>query len=102
MAASDCWQLELMGPLHRSCVALLGLALAGCATGGDLPPRPAVPVPEPATHIDPAQLVGTWTCRDLNPYPDQPEQSVVTTYEDSGAFVSESRTPARGAIGAIN
>ena len=49
----------------------------------------------------PAQLVGTWTCRDLNPYPDQPEQTVVTTYEAGGAFVSESHTPARGAIGAI-
>ena len=90
-----------MGPLHRSGVALFGLALTGCATGSDLPPRPAVPMPEPAAHVDLAQLVGTWTCRDLNPYPDQPEQTVVTTYDDGGAFVSESHTPARGGIGAI-
>ena len=83
-------------------VALLGLAVAGCTRQR----RPAAPAaggvwPEPAASIDPAQLVGTWTCRDLNPYPDQPEQTVVTTYEAGGAFVSELRTPARGAIGAI-
>ena len=100
-AASACWRPEAWvptcGPVSRSSA----LPLAGCATNGDLPPRPAVAVPEPAASIDPAQLVGTWTCRDLNPYPDQPEQTVVTTYEAGGAFVSESRTPARGAIGAI-
>lgn len=89
-----------MHPSRQPGIVLLGLALAGCATG-DLPPRPAVPLPAPAIHIDPAQLVGTWICRDLNPYPDQPEQTVVTTYEDDGAFVSESHAPARGGIGAI-
>lgn len=79
----------------------LFLVLAACATRGELPPRPAVALPEPAATIDPGLLIGRWSCRDLNPYPEQPEQTLVATYDADGSFVTESRTAARGRIGPI-
>ena len=46
-------------------------------------------------------LVGTWQCRDLNPLPGQPPQSVATRYADDGSFRSISELPVHGPIGPI-
>lgn len=82
--------------------ALLCLGLGACATTDGLPPRPTVMLPAPPVTVDARQLVGTWQCQDLNPYPEQPQQTVVTTYAADGTFVTESRTAAHGPIGAIS
>lgn len=87
--------------LMRVGAALLCLGLGACATTGDLPPRPTVELPASPTTVDARQLVGTWRCQDLNPYPEQPQQTVVATYAADGSFVTESRTEAQGQIGAI-
>ena len=50
---------------------------------------------------DPAALVGNWRCRDLNPYPGQAPQVIVTSYGSDGSFVSELQVEARGPLGAI-
>lgn len=76
-------------------VALLaGLALLGCAS-----PllRPEIAAPEPTGPIDAAALVGPWSCRDLNPLPTQPLQTVTTSYAADGGFVSVSEIPGRPA-----
>lgn len=88
--------------LMRVGAAMLCLSLGACATTGGLPPRPTVELPAPPTTVDARQLVGTWRCQDLNPYPEQPQQTVVATYAADGSFVTESRTAAHGPIGAIS
>jgi hypothetical protein len=77
--------------------AILAL-LAGCEPQGD---RPALSSLGPAVTVDPTRLVGTWRCRDLNPYPDQPSQVITTDYAADGTFRSSSVIPGRGPLGAI-
>lgn len=60
-----------------------------------------VVAPRPTDEVDAALLMGTWRCRDLNPYPGQPPQVVATTYAADGVFVSESELPPRGPVGPI-
>lgn len=85
-------------------LALSGfLLLAACATdGGGRPRRPPVEMPAPLATVDPALVTGTWQCRDLNPYPGQPEQTVASTYDADGSFTDRSQVsgppPAAGVI----
>jgi hypothetical protein len=67
------------------------LLLVGCAAAG--PERPAVGVGAPLAAVDPGLVVGTWECRDLNPYPGQPEQVVASTYRADGGFEDRSVVP---------
>ncbi len=66
--------------------------LAGCAVGGgggDAPRRPAVAIADEVAAVDRDLVVGTWACRELNPYPEMPPLTITTTYEADGTFVSE-------------
>ena len=36
--------------------------------------------------VDRERIVGTWQCRDLNPYPDQIDQLVRETYDADGSY----------------
>lgn len=85
----------------RNTALAVFLPLTACAGIGELPTRPVVDLPERGATVDPGMLIGRWSCRDLNPYPDQPEQTLVATYEADGRFVTESSTAARGRIGPI-
>jgi hypothetical protein len=78
-------------------IALLLLA-AACEPASD---RPALASFGPGGRIDPASIVGTWRCSDLNPYPDQPGQAITTTYDADGAYRSESQIPKRAPFGPI-
>ncbi len=40
-------------------------------------------------------------CRELNPYPDLPEQTIDTTYRADGTFLSASRSAPRPPLGAM-
>lgn len=76
--------------------------LAGCAgAGGDPPQRPVASVTDRVGAVDRDLVVGTWQCRELNPYPELPEQTIATTYQADGAFVSESRSAPRPPLGAM-
>jgi hypothetical protein len=64
-----------------------GLSLAACATdggSGSAPIRPVVNVTDEVSTVDADQMVGTWTCRQLNPIPDMPDVASTMTYEASG------------------
>jgi hypothetical protein len=40
-----------------------------------------------------AELVGSWACRELNPYPDQPTVTTNLVLNADGSFVSEALLP---------
>ena len=66
--------------------------LAGCAgLGGDPPKRPPVTVTDEVQQVDTSKIVGTWTCRELNPYPEVPRQVSTITYAKDGAFTAKAQ-----------
>jgi hypothetical protein len=79
-------------------VAWLLLLLAACEPASDRPALSSLPV---AGNIDAELLVGSWRCRDLNPYPGQAVQVITTTYDRDGTYVSLSEVPGHGPLGAI-
>lgn len=75
----------------------LGL-LAGCDTAGFDPlgtsaSRPAVSVTKEVNMASPEELVGSWTCRELNPYPDQPAVSTTLILDADGTVRSRALLP---------
>lgn len=90
--------------MRADAVAGFGVALllvTGCATGGDTPRRPAVSVADEVSAVDRAAVVGSWQCRELNPYPEVPTVATTTTYRADGSFTSEGRSAARPPLGAV-
>lgn len=83
----------------RSLWAILLLLLASCAV--EPPRRPVVEAGAPLGVVEPALLVGVWECRDLNPYPGQPDQVVVSTYDADGSFVDRSLVPGPPGLGGM-
>ena len=74
--------------------------LAACATGGgETPRRPATSVADEVGDVDRAAVVGTWECRELNPYPEVPQVATTTTYRADGTFTSEGRSTPRPPLG---
>ena len=66
--------------------------LAGCAgLGGDPPKRPPVTVADEVQQVDTSKIVGIWTCRELNPYPEVPRQVSTITYAKDGAFTAKAQ-----------
>jgi hypothetical protein len=91
------WRPE--GVARHFALALAAL-LAACQPASDRPALSAVP-DGAFGAADPGLLVGTWRCRDLNPYPDQPGQVVTATYAADGGYRAEADAPGRGPMGAI-
>jgi hypothetical protein len=65
------------------------MALAGCASMGggpspSAPERPAVAVQDEVGAVDRALLIGTWSCRELNPYPGRPATDVQVSFNADG------------------
>jgi hypothetical protein len=78
------------------------LLLVGCATGGgDTPRRPTTSVADEVGTVDSAAVVGTWECRELNPYPEVPQVATTTTYRADGTFTSEGRSAPRPPLGPV-
>jgi hypothetical protein len=68
--------------------------LTGCAVGGgggDVR-RPSVTVADEVTAIDRGMLVGSWGCRELNPYPELPRATRTITFAGDGTVVAETLT----------
>ena len=82
-----------------STAALSSLLLVAACDGGGLdsfgagPSRPEVSVAKEVTMVSATELVGTWTCRELNPYPDQPEITSTITINADGTMSSEALLP---------
>jgi len=79
--------------------ALSSLALvAACETGGLDPfgsdaERPEISVAKEVTMVSATELVGTWACRELDPYPDQPDIASTITINEDGTMSSVSILP---------
>lgn len=72
--------------------------LAACDTGGFdplgmSPSRPQVTIAKEVTMVSAEELVGTWTCRELNPYPDQPAVTTTLMLNADGSVQSEALLP---------
>jgi hypothetical protein len=83
---------------RQASIAWLLVLLAACEPASDRPALSSLPV---AANIDAELLVGSWRCRDLNPYPGQAVQVIATTYDRDGSYVSQSEVPGHGPLGAI-
>lgn len=75
--------------------------LAACVGGGSAPGRPAVSLADEVGAIDRDLVVGTWQCRELNPYPERPLQAITTTYEADGRFTGQGRSAEGGPVGGM-
>ena len=72
--------------------------LAACAgVGGPPPKRPPVQVTDQVQQVDRSAVVGTWTCRELNPYAEVPAQNSTVTYDADGSFIARARYEAGAA-----
>ncbi|MEZ5862283.1 MAG: hypothetical protein R3D28_25500 [Geminicoccaceae bacterium] len=87
-------------PNHPASALVLVLAaglLAACDPGDLNPlasePRPSVTVAKEVTMVSTAELVGSWTCRELNPYPDQPPIETQLEIRKDGTLTSEALLP---------
>ena len=81
--------------LHLAGAAAVVLGLGGCAATSEPPPRrAAVAVTDEVGAIDRARILGSWQCRELNPYPGAPRLVTTVTYAPDGSFTSEGITAA--------
>ena len=55
--------------------------------------RPPVTIAKEVTTVSNAELVGSWTCRELNPYPDQPAVTTTIVLAANGTMSSETLLP---------
>jgi hypothetical protein len=79
--------------------AVLATAFLAACDVADLQPfgsgasRPPVTVAKEVTMVSAAELVGTWSCRELNPYPDQPPTTTTIVLGADDRFSSETLLP---------
>jgi hypothetical protein len=50
-----------------------------------------VTVADEVQQVDASKIVGRWTCRELNPYPEVPRQVSTITYAKDGAFTAKAQ-----------
>jgi hypothetical protein len=87
-----------------STAALASLTLLAACDVGDLdvlgssPSRPQIDIPKEVTTVSTAEVVGSWTCRELNPYPDMPAVAVAMTFAADGTMAAESTMPMEQAM----
>ena len=69
--------------------------LAACDVGdfGSSPSRPQINIPKEVTTVSADEVVGSWTCRELNPYPDMPDVAIDMTFDADGSMAAESTIP---------
>ena len=96
------WLGAKMGTRATHLVMAGAIVLGGCATGGgETPRRPSLAVTDEVGAVARALVVGTWQCRELNPYHEIPQQTITTTYNADGTFMSQSRSAPRPPLGAM-
>lgn len=83
---------------HATALIASTALLTACDVG-DLDPlgmtesRPPVTIAKEVTTVSSAELVGGWTCRELNPYPDQPAVTTTLVLAADGTMSSEALLP---------
>lgn len=84
--------------LVPTAAVLAACSLAACDVAdldafGPGPSRPPVTVAKEVTMVSADELVGSWTCRELNPYPDQPLTTTTIVLGDDARVSSETLLP---------
>jgi hypothetical protein len=85
-------------------VAAVAVLLAGCTGlggGGETPKRPPLNVADQVQQVDRSKLIGTWQCRELNPYPEVPKQQTTITYGKDGTLSGVGQSEARPPFAAM-
>lgn len=94
----------MSGP-RASIMALAALATLGACAGGESQPPPRRPQvqapPDTVSRIDQALLLGTWRCRELNPYPGAPVVATTMTFLRDGSMLSEGRSEPKEPLGSV-
>ena len=77
--------------------------LAACDLGdfdplGMTESRPPVTIAKEVTTVSTAELVGSWACRELNPYADQPAVTTTIVLAADGTMSSEALLPMAGTM----
>ena len=76
--------------------AIASITLLAACDVGDLtafdtsPSRPQIDIPKEVTTVSTAEVVGSWSCRELNPYPDTPDVTIAMTFNADGSMAAES------------
>lgn len=86
--------VRMTSMITLGCAAVL---LAACKSG-DMPSltgsaRPQLDVPKEVSMVSAAEIVGTWSCVELNPYPDQPPVETTLEMRADGTLTSEALLP---------
>jgi hypothetical protein len=84
----------MQGWSSRAGLAAAAVLLAGCAMGGggDAAKRPPVSVADEVTTVQNSMLIGTWRCRELNPYPQVPRATRTISFAEDGTVIAEMLT----------
>jgi|GEM_PF-2005420 len=84
--------------------AIASLILLAACDSGDFaaldtsPSRPQIDVPKEVTTVSRDEIVGSWTCRELDPYPDTPEVTIAMSFAADGTMAAESTVPMEQAM----
>lgn len=84
--------------LFSSTVLLAACDVGDLASLGMTESRPPVTVAKEVTTVSSAELVGSWACRELNPYPDQPAVTTTIDLAADGTMSSEALLPMAGTM----
>ena len=79
--------------LVASTALLVACDVADLGSLGTSESRPQVTVAKEVTTVSSAELVGSWACRELNPYPEQPAVTTTIALAADGTMSSEALLP---------
>ena len=84
--------------------AIASLTLLAACDVGDFtafdtsPSRPQIDIPKEVTTVSRDEVIGSWSCRELNPYPDVPDVTIAMTFAADGSMAAESTVPMEQAM----
>lgn len=86
--------MRLVAPSAIASLMLLAACdVADLDTFGSSPSRPQIDIPKEVTTVSSAEVVGTWSCRELDPYPDMPNVTIAMAFAADGTMSAESTVP---------
>jgi hypothetical protein len=86
--------MRLVAPAAIASLTLLAACdVADLDAFGSSPSRPQIDIPKEVTTVSSAEVVGSWSCRELDPYPDMPDVTIAMTFAADGTMSAESTVP---------
>jgi hypothetical protein len=91
--------MRLVAPAAIASLTLLvACDVADLDAFGSSPSRPQIDIPKEVTTVSAAEITGSWSCRELNPYPDTPDVTIAMTFAADGTMAAESSVPMEQAM----